>query len=644
MVTWLAPAPTGLPISYVVTASGLGAQTCGPTFVLTCTVTGLTNGVGYTFTVTATTDAGTSSPSGPSNLVTPAPTAPGRPTGATGLAGNASVTVSWTAPVDDGGSPITGYVVTSSPEGKTCSTVTTSCVVVGLTNGQAYSFTVVASNLIGPGPASGPTSLVVPVSSWSVSLSTVQTTVNTGTWVTLTAAANQNVQPTPYFIVILASDGSVVSSCGVGTTCTGHVYDGDPGSQTYTAVVGTSSGLSPLATSMVIKVTWATAPATFHALTPTRLLDTRTGVGLSGALTSNVARTFKVTGGTTGVPLGAVAVTGNLTVTQQTAPGYLFLGPIAQDNPTSSTLNFPLMDDRANGVTVAVGAGGTLSVTYGAAWPSGTTHAVFDVTGYFTPDTTGATYHAVTPTRLLDSRSGVGLSNPFDSQVARTFQVTGGASVVPDGAVAVTGNVTITDQSALGYVFVGPLPVNNPTSSTLNFPLMDDRANGLTVALGSGGSLSVTYVAASPFARADVIFDVTGYFTPDLTGAKFQAMAPTRILDTRDGTGLFGTFVSTVARTFQVTGTASGVPWAAVAVTGNLTVTQQSARGYLFVGPFPVTGPTATSTLNFPAGDDRANGLTVAIGPGGTLSLTLNTSPAGGTAQALFDVTGFYAP
>jgi hypothetical protein len=64
------------------------------------------------------------------------------------------------------------------------------------------------------------------------------------------------------------------------------------------------------------------------------------------------------------VPANATAVTGNLTVTNQTAAGYAFLGPIADSNPATSTLNFPLGDSRANGVTVALGAGGTLSATY----------------------------------------------------------------------------------------------------------------------------------------------------------------------------------------------------------------------------------------------------------------------------------------
>src|SRR5664280_2926305 len=114
-----------------------------------------------------------------------------------------------------------------------------------------------------------------------------------------------------------------------------------------------------------------------------------------------------------------------------------------------------------------------------------TAHLLFDVTGYFTPDTTGATYVPLTPTRVLDTRNGTGgLSGPFTNHAARTFTVGG----VPAGAIAVTGNLTVTGQTSSGYLFIGPVATNNPGSSTLNFPVGDDRANAVTVALGAGGS------------------------------------------------------------------------------------------------------------------------------------------------------------
>jgi len=64
--------------------------------------------------------------------------------------------------------------------------------------------------------------------------------------------------------------------------------------------------------------------------------------------------------------------------------------------PSVSTINFVKGDIIANGVTVALGVGGTLSATY-MAFAGNTTNLVFDVTGYFTPDATGDTYHPSRP-------------------------------------------------------------------------------------------------------------------------------------------------------------------------------------------------------------------------------------------------------
>ena len=118
-------------------------------------------------------------------------------------------------------------------------------------------------------------------------------------------------------------------------------------------------------------------------LTPARLLDTRVANGLSGKFVANNPRTFAVTprGGGAG---NAVGVTGNFTVTNQTAAGAAFLGPNSTATPPTSTLNFPLGDTRANGETLALGAGGTLSATY-LYTPGATTDFIWDVTGYFIP-------------------------------------------------------------------------------------------------------------------------------------------------------------------------------------------------------------------------------------------------------------------
>jgi hypothetical protein len=89
-----------------------------------------------------------------SNSTIVSPTEPGAPTLTSAAAGDGAVTLSWTAPVDDGGSPITNYLVEASPTGGYCFVNALTCSIAGLTNGETYSFSVRASNELGLGPAS----------------------------------------------------------------------------------------------------------------------------------------------------------------------------------------------------------------------------------------------------------------------------------------------------------------------------------------------------------------------------------------------------------------------------------------------------------------------------------------------------------
>jgi len=162
-VTWSLPADNGSAIvTYTVIATdSTNSSNGGESSVVdgaamtSCIVAGLTNGDSYTFTVTSTNGVGTGPASNDSNPVTPM-AVPGAPRNVSATRGDASVTVSWTAPSSDGGSAITRYVVIVSGSGaKACVTAgTTSCTVTSLSNGIAYTFTVTAANEFGTGPAS----------------------------------------------------------------------------------------------------------------------------------------------------------------------------------------------------------------------------------------------------------------------------------------------------------------------------------------------------------------------------------------------------------------------------------------------------------------------------------------------------------
>ncbi|MGA9146845.1 MAG: fibronectin type III domain-containing protein, partial [Candidatus Nanopelagicales bacterium] len=152
-VSWVAPATNGgsTITGYTVTASD-GGRACTTGGALTCTVAGLTNGLAYTFTVSATNEAGIGAPSAASTPVTPR-TVPDAPSSVVAVAGDGKATLSWAAPIRDGGSTISGYSARVSPGGQVCATTgALTCEITGLTNGNTYTYLVTATNTAGTSP------------------------------------------------------------------------------------------------------------------------------------------------------------------------------------------------------------------------------------------------------------------------------------------------------------------------------------------------------------------------------------------------------------------------------------------------------------------------------------------------------------
>jgi len=120
---------------------------------------------------------------------------------------------------------------------------------------------------------------------------------------------------------------------------------------------------------------------------------------------------------------------------------------------------------------------------------------------------------------------------------------------------------------------------------------------------------------------------------------EFTPLTPTRILDTRDGTGGFNGAVGTgQILAVQITGT-GGVPTLGVtSVVMNVTATEPTANGYLTVWPTGTPQPTI-SNLNTEPGVTRPNLVTVATGVGGRVNL-FNSA---GSSHVIFDVVGYYA-
>lgn len=165
-VSFVTPNNNGSPItSYIVTSSPGNITATGSSKPIA--VRGLAIKTTYTFTVKALNSAGYGPSSPPSNSVTTFGLA-GPPTGVTANSSNGVVVVSFIAPIDNGGSPITLYSITANPPGNgiiTNTGVTSPITAIGLNCNSQYTFTVKATNSAGYGLSSSPSNSVTPMCS-----------------------------------------------------------------------------------------------------------------------------------------------------------------------------------------------------------------------------------------------------------------------------------------------------------------------------------------------------------------------------------------------------------------------------------------------------------------------------------------------
>ncbi len=251
---------------------------------------------------------------------------------------------------------------------------------------------------------------------------------------------------------------------------------------------------------------WFSASGTdrFVAASPSRVLDTRDGVGGATTVAAGGTVTLDLSGR---LPADATAVVLNVTATNPTAPGYVTVFPAGRERPLASNLNIIRAGQTVpNLVAVQVGTGRRVSL-YNA---SGTVDLVADLLGWYTPS--GADeFVPLSPARVLDTRNRIGTSTIAQLGAGSTLTLAL-AGAVPATATAVVLNVTATNPTGGSYLTVYPAGSSRPYASNLNTETGQTVANLVTTPLGTGLAVAIYNSSGS----VDVIADIAGYFHPAL--------------------------------------------------------------------------------------------------------------------------------
>jgi alpha-tubulin suppressor-like RCC1 family protein len=358
----------------------------------------------------------------------------------------------------------------------------------------------------------------------------------------------------------------------------------------------------------------APAAAAFTAVAPTRVLDTRLG----GPIGAGKTVTLDLSGA---VPASTTAVVLNVTGTMPTEATFVTAYPAGVARPTASNVNLVAGETRPNLVTVAVGAGRKVLLYNN----TGSIHLIADLAGYYATEAAAGRFTAFTPVRVLDTRVHTGLRppGPVGPGVVETVDL---SDRVPDSATAVTFNLTGTAATEATFVTAYPAGAPRPTASNLNLTVGATTPNQVVVALGADRKVNLY----NKNGNTHLIADVAGFYTPDY-GALFTPVAPTRVLDTRNG--------APVGPEQRINlGLGAVVPQNTTGVVLNLTGTQGSAGTFVTGWPPPEPQPFA-SNLNLARGRTAANLAVIGIGTNASVTL-YNKS---GSVHLIADLAGYFS-
>ncbi len=412
------------------------------------------------------------------------------------------------------------------------------------------------------------------------------------------------------------------------------------------------------------------APGAYTALSAFRICDTRASRNpdecTGKTLASGGKLTVQITGvaGSSGqmVPAGAEAVVVNLTAINHSSTITLVTAYPAGSLsvPSASTMNLDPFAVQSNLAIVQLSAGGAITLFNAA----GSLDAIADVQGYFgAPPGSGpiaGEFHSITPIRMCDTRANhhtvcAGATNqPLPARTWRKVVLSGTGSIPATGATAAVFNLTGTQGTLPTFLAVQPpnasdlCPTGSPGFSNLNPKAGGSLPNRVISPLGPANDVCVYNAAGS----IEFIVDVDGWFGSGSElppGTLFYSVPPTRICDTRSGTGTRcsgHTLLANAKEVVQVAGVTAVPAFVGAqpaAVVANLTGVAGTQSTFLELFPSDDAHQPNASDLNPVAHDVIANLAIVGLAQTtGATQGDVDLYNAVGDINAILDVAGWF--
>ncbi len=356
-------------------------------------------------------------------------------------------------------------------------------------------------------------------------------------------------------------------------------------------------------------VSAAPAPAaTFKPVVTSRILDTRTAVGISTKTPVSAGGEVSVqVAGRGGLPTtGVGSAVVNISIVSPTASGYVTTYPSGYSRPTARSMSYPYGTSSSSFFVSRVGYDGKVRF-----YTSAGAHLTVDVVGWY-PN--GSSLATIVPKRLLDTRNGTNVTKGRLPDRGRVdVQVAGTSGVPSSGVGAVVLGISAENTSRGGWLTAWPAGSSRPVTTHVFAEPGRARTSTVVTRMSSTGKVSIDTEAST-----DLMVDVLGWFP---SGADYAAVTPSRLLDSRTGVGGYtGRVPAGGVVKVQAAGR-GGVPSSNVkAVSVTVTSLYSTGSGALTVFPSTWSRPGVGNVL-YAGGKTVVNAAILPVAADGTIAV-----------------------